>query len=1015
MKFAPRVTASGRNSKPVERFQIDENVDDKDADSDDDSGVYKAKSKKKKASRKDGSSKPTLEQQNYTHGHCATDDTFVIYFRPVAVEGDPDSPAGPRSILGTATFEISQYADSAFVDAAGEGCPAQDQTRHFCKLPAYTKDIAADRAAKIALRQRVEAGETKPMFAYRGSLIVRVKAPRPSDALGLAEIVSPFAIYPLRVKLDGDRLGYDKIAKCSVAPFFEFTTRVRSRYGIPLGVYEVNRYVHTRPKGAKAPAPTCLAGHPVPGNVALEFEFINRERVDYVCATPSIHDMRSLRPLLWFDLPASLRTNRAWSTQRMFELPSSVTIKTNELVTVIGRYSAVGDLRSNSVADKTPLTLEPHAPCSEWLRREVLTKRLASTLAMSKTQLYSSLEGWTTTPGLAAPLTFETVSRMVVWEDKSCRTVASPGRAHHIEHVSAPLVRALMVPFMSAPVFEIERFVGFDRTLLLSVRGELDTLAAEVALGNAFVLLVNRVLLESNPDICTAWPQLVELVAEELLVAEMFGDEAPPAEPTITWLKHHERVLQARAERAEELEKLKQTLREVSSLAAKLCRESLQSYRLGALLSDEIISSVERFTWPKNARSPLALLPTDRSCENWIVTWRDTAIASLAATHVLMAAGGTLVSRDLDDALYEAVAVELQQEVDLEQNITHVYVLAVSATDRHSAKCAMLRHPFDRNVPVRFLDPEEFFQINMNTDRGLEVRKAGITFKLCVPRADLLDPTTLANVLGVFFNGQCGDRVILARNEKRPLTLDVCSFLANAPTDAVRRGFNTGVGTLSPVLGGVRFSGDGSEPNLFETLTQSRAALVLEELAMPLNPEEFKEKCNLSFVEGKPQSIQCVRDIYNSNSNETLFVLPATGGVVEDVPEFHNEIANKFIHKVYMNEKIPWKLSSGAAPKTIVALIDHKSNALWDWVGGKKYWEDASDTTLRLFAARVWRSLAEKVYVFGNWDLTLARVVRPDFWLADTGRLLASFYCNWMLDEAITPAGTEAAMEVEEQ
>ena len=963
-----QTTRSGRQTRKVERHRPEEErmLDDSDED-DDDADTPEAAAESTEGKKKKKTSKPKRQAKkavNLTHGFCADDESFVIYMRMTGHHSG--------KIIGTATFVVSEYADAAFCAAAGS--EPQGKTTHFCGSPAYLKDAGADRGKRIELRQKVVGGDPEPLRKFRASVIVAVSCATPEETALLAESASPFTLLPLRVKLKNDRLGFDDIGRSSVAPHFEFAGRVRGRVGVPMGVYEVERHVHINKPARVNKARACLAGLPLPQNVAFEFAFVDREPVEYTCANPSVAEKAALRPMITTQPPRSARTMRSWSAQSLYDLPTEVDLRLADQL-AINTYTTLG--KPTSQSNEPPPSKD--GPCSAWSPSEAVQRLL---VGRAKAKLVPGQGIFTSN------MTLEKArARALVWTDAASKPVNRPDIAARLDTAEGPAARAVLAPFMDESFYRIARFVGFERALFVYAAGRAKFVAKRLADGACHELVVSPQLARLGRLPAPAEKSLLRRLAVESLLGETGA-----ASDQTSLHAHKARLALDKPDNAE----LSRREQDYARLA-----EMVASLQTDAVLRLEDTPDTSRlcrtYMWPDDKLSPLAWRHAESGQGGLYVGWKASSVPIMATNAILrrMRAKNKPLARkdqpepamvvhaDTPDAAIEEFTKAIKEQIENEPGLTHVCVVYLPQHAK-ALREALLRNKPNTAVQARMLTRDELSEIQAH--RGEAVHKKGKRMKICVARADCFEPVELASILGCMYNGELGAASYYSFQAMKPVpatcyrSFAFCGRIV-ALDDDTEAGFSTGFARSPPLLSGCAAGG-----KFFDQIASLAPAQSVRRV-YSFRPESIDAlRQRIAFVPDEQKARDTVKEFY-AQSTASRIVVPGRGQISQSVEQLRQSFARNFIDVVRDDAPTPFAVS---AEKSLLVLPAHSSNPLWESLG----FDSASPSELRRLLAGLLASGAKKVVVVGEAGHLFGRLVHERFWeKIDGSDQTLGFYC----------------------
>lgn len=904
-----RSTKSGRTVKPVDRMEPE--MSESESEEEEEDGEKKKKTSKKKRTKK----RVVYEQENHTHGFCEADNSFVLYARMTGIERNEHGQ--PEAVLASAVFEIAEYADDVMRKIAGtEG---ERRTSDPCMAPSYTKEIIADTERLMDLRAKVEKGVCDPTRVFRGALICRLRG---SDAFPidkLSQIVSPFSIFPLRVKIHANLIGYEKLATCSIAPFFKFDSRMRAsmRFGIPMGSHEVRRFTTSDQRFSSKKIPNFLCGQPIGPNVAAEFTVLDREPVYYTCPNPVVEELNAHRPMFIAAPPKSRKTNCSWSPTSLYANPGSVTISPINQTDNLMCASTVSEVLpefdgklSSEIRNASKMTGQSYS----WIGRKDVRRLFAGALVPR------SIKGHRVAK--KSQLSQEAmIETFVHWVDASGNVALVPNKIRAICPDQREFATAFLCPFLSENVYVIERHLNMELALVLLCRRKHLAAAKYVKAGKIWTLLANRTLVRE------AWGALKEIADQRLIrLAALDGLVGPEPElpknqrMTNLW-RHSERVrIAADPSRSEEVSLAESRLRNLLEIV-----EMLISHESCALEGDkaamlDLDFLRENYMFPA-VESPLTCFPGSNR-----VGWSETAIPARAFSNLLLAQNRPRtpmlvrsgVKEDLDRVFFETLSDQLK-----EPGTELVWLICKGATEEEETRKLIKQHSFPPKVRLTTVKMAKLVNMKTSSAVGALLRKRGRKVKLALPRADLMTPEELTTVLAVCLESKTGEQFHKNAAELGNKAFRSDIWYKHISARKHVSGLDTGICALPPLIGGMAY-GDN-------VLFESAAVLGDQERVLNVSANvvfEGKKALKVTFVSEEGPARKLMSRALASPTSHMLF-LPSEGRLRMQNENIKRGIKSNILPSRSLGSKKEFENIPEDCKTLIVAPAD-KSNPLWE-------------------------------------------------------------------------------------
>ena len=940
-------TRSGRKSKPVERLVPVMSDDDSSLSSESDGADADGKKKKKpKKGKKTRKAPAPFHEDNKTHG-LAEDGSFVVYARVL----------GPMfgGMMATCSFEVSEYADADF--CAQRGISAPKKTQHACRKPEY---IAACRTSeeRIELRNKVLASEAKPLRTFRASLICVLVANDALQSARLEHMAAPMNVRALRVSLADDLLGFENIKTRSVAPHFDFPSRLRGGYGIPMGVHEVLRHTFAVKGNVTSPKqPACLAGLPVLQNAALKLCVEDSEPVHYVCATPSVCEFNALRPMFLRRPVAPVKTNRSWSQSELYNIPDEIKVPAADALRGVAQYTLVGDVKSHEKERVRGAALAAAtSPCKSWLRFDAVV-RMCATFNNTKAIQGAHL----CTKALSAANVFGTA---LEWHDARGLPCSDKKRAVELKKESAPVARALLSPFLTENFWKLERYLGFHCALLLVKDGACAKFAKAVDQCALGCLLTSRTLHETAPDVyARIAPALCLRIAEQ----EMLGVPDTPA------IDCAERTTHGRRNRLHELRATQgETLRqEAAALLAFFNAVALMAHNESLhLVGDlEAVRGVaQKYSWARDRPSGIV-------CVNNTIGWIDTGLPAIGALRLLgprrASDDGIIFGRHGDCAnLNDAFAAELRARVTALGNVQAVWVVLHPSQARKDVLKAIQAHPLG-STSGAFYTPQELAKAKVAGKYGAKLRTKNKQIFLAIPRADLFTATELCSIFATCMSARCGNYVYARYKnvEKPPPTCFQAGDVVELCAGAENLDCANALVLAAPLVFGLAVSDNA----LFDNLALRFAAGARTAHKPGMDAEALLAQ--IKTCEAEDDARDKLTGLFRVPKQSALWT-PSCGSWPDDVDELRNSMFQNAMQQYPSDAYMSWQRKDNQIPHTTALMLHHSTNPLWRGAVS----QEPTRRQLRWLLARLAQSRSKEKLVFGSTEHTLRRVAHEDFW-----------------------------------
>jgi len=923
------VTRSGRKTKTVQRMAPTEDLDLADyTDDDDDDGGGCDGDMKTSIPRKNKKKKAFVKFENLTDGFCEQDQSFVIYFRPTGHVHDQNGKV--KSVIGSATFEVTVYPDVAFLVAAGK-TPKQERSDHYCAPVPYTRGLDAERRKK--LRADVQAGEIDPKYKTRAPLICELVGRTEAETQRLAQLVSPFCVLPFRVKLSVDLLGVDQPGKFSVAPHYEYPKRLRKdyKYGFSLGVYEMNRFSARGSKKRAQPAKDCLAGLPLMQNAAFVFEYVDREPVFYYSSSPSVAEVAALRPM--FVQTAPVRANvRSWSPAVLYNHAADRKLSQRDVERTLGELSTCGALDKDAeLSARTAVKSMPaYIACTEWAKSRDGRRALFGSKKPERT-----IRNWK----VGKTLTVDTVqkSKAIKLRD-AAGCVTGLETAVGMRHPESGSVVALTAPFASGAFYTVERFVGFELAMLLSCQGRIAGLSRRIEAGFFHDLLCEPAVLRVARLLPDSFDQRLyeRLAVHQVLHKHVEACFTPTMHSQRTGLAWHRKRLQLLDpsgppddEDRVELARKTEQFRVLWQTAMRLAKHQRVS-----LSAAETASLPESLMWPKDKDALLAVVPDPVVRGASFVGWTNTTVPALALSGILDSLSGAGDASSTNNRLVlrgdtyvkaiELCAEELLRRAADWTEATRpklVLILYAKESDKDEIKQTIKRYDIKKScgVTVKVASVQTF------VEKGLKSGAPGSRWQLLFPRADSLQPEQLASFLAAAYVKEeatklqkrlAKDDDTLAALSDRRCHLRIAELALEGKQSDLAQQTATGAVRLAPILGTVLLSGEPVLDNLAIGCSYSHSEREFELTSL----EQLRR--HVSFVEKRSEAEVTVYEAYNGK--EPALVVDVSRGT------------SLAVHQKNLLGQPRWMRGADLSLWTnlplsnkVVLLLDHASNPLW--------------------------------------------------------------------------------------
>ena len=758
-------SANGRRSRPRrETKQVDRYRDEDYPDEDEDD---KPRRRRRDTTKNYTSKQKTLADSNLSSGLCKEDGTFVVYARPVAV--DLDGNGKPLGIVCGIMALVHMITDS-HMHATAE-LPFEMPNLHCCDVPKYVSKFS-NRAEKINFRHRAQDSDSGRKVS-RLELIVNIRGANDAENRLLADRASPYCIFPLRVRMSDDHIGWDALPAASIGPNYA-VRHLRLPYGIPLGQQEAKRHTLEARTTSKerAKANICLAGTPLCENAAFSLQFHSFERVNWIDETVRVIQLGSLRPL-FFRMPAHVSrttTTRPFKAENYCMMGDELQINPVDVrfglvcggVAIDTAMVPAARLR---VAIQEFIRLQKssgaHA-CVGWaskirFRTSIIARLLAFTTMSARVLLDHQR------PVVQRNATAENARALLSWSNECKRELnQDKDKDEHValREPASALGRALMAPMLGESFWTLASYVSFGCALIMQRSTEWSLWAeTAIAAGSAYAIFLHRDFFRLDPDVQAL--ETNEALVERLISEAMLAHYSRRKPSDLTAMPPPEDIANAKRnvtsvdfhaakvllfQNDNDMQRVKkvgiEALLSLRKLAASLCGDGALLYT--EQLTPEEAERVAALCAPKDANSPLVLTADRRVC------YRETVHTVALMCAVVDRQPPHIILRDDAASVYAQWATRVHERCAFGGS---ALVVGANSIDLDACRGALSRvssAQLSQEIKVHYLLPQDFIQMPID-----QIPRNDKSF-VAIARADLFDGQLFAGLLAVL--ARVGDR-----------------------------------------------------------------------------------------------------------------------------------------------------------------------------------------------------------------------------------------------------------------